>query len=453
MTNASIEGGPISIRFDEQGEVDPEAEQRLVDYLTENRPQDVVLFSHGWNNDERAATALYGRWFDLLNEQLGDGRKVAFVGIRWPSQLWRDEPIPDFDPTPSGNSGGAAGLRTTPSAQANGAALSDQEVADLKELFPQGASRLDAIADLLAAEPDGDGIDDLFTALRGFNAAVKTGFDDGETDESGEPGMLGSDQKPREVFQAFADALQESGVDLSGDGGGAGLRDDLAKVWQGAKEALRQLSYWKMKNRAGIVGQEGVGPLISRIAANDEIPGIRFHLVGHSFGARVVSYALAGGSTTTPSPIKSVTLLEAAFSRFAFSDPLPFDPATDSAPAGKGALAGNLARVDGPFTVCWSSHDSALGVMYPLASMAAHDDRAGINDPLFRWRAMGSLGAYEEPGVNVDEVGTKYPFADGKILNVDASAVVQSGGPPAGAHSDIFHPELAWIVASAAKLT
>ena len=203
-----------------------------------------------------------------------------------------------------------------------------------------------------------------------------------------------------------------------------------------------------MKNRAGVVGANGLGPLIGRIAANGDFPTPRIHLVGHSFGARVVSFALAGLPPGDPSPVKSVTLLEGAFSRFAFADVLPFDSTSTS-----GALAGMLARVDGPLTVCFSSHDTALSVSYPLASLASGDDAAGVSDPLFRWRAIGSLGAYDAPTLFVDRVGTSYPFTTGAILNVDSSAVVKTGPPPSGAHSDIFHPELAWIVASAARLT
>jgi hypothetical protein len=44
---------------------------------------------------------------------------------------------------------------------------------------------------------------------------------------------------------------------------------------------------------------------------------------------------------------------------------------------------------------------------------------------------------------------TTYRFTSGQALNVDASEVVRAGGPPSGAHSDIVHPELTWIVLSA----
>lgn len=437
------------ISFDAQGDVDQAEEDQLVAQLREHPVTDLVMFSHGWNNDEAAAASLYERWSDLLSAHVGAGHEVGFVGIRWPSQLWRDVPIPDFDPTPRGTATGAAGLDETVTAAADGPALTAQQLGDLKILFPGGDAELDEIADLLAAEPSQVRADEMLDAMRRFNDAVTVESTDGEAPKSGRPGMLESGKTATEVFGAYANALVVSGVDVTGGGGGgAGLGDQLGKLWKGAKEALRGLSYWQMKNRAGAVGANGLGPLIGRIAANGDFPPPRIHLVGHSFGARVVSFALAGLPPGDPSPVKSVTLLEGAFSRFAFAGVLPFDSTSTS-----GALAGMLARVDGPLTVCFSSHDTALSVSYPLASFASGDDSAGVSDPLFRWRAIGSLGAYDAPTLFVDRVGTSYPFTPGAILNVDSSAVVKAGSPPSGAHSDIFHPELAWIVASAARLT
>jgi len=69
-------------------------------------------------------------------------------------------------------------------------------------------------------------------------------------------------------------------------------------VWSGARQALRQATYWTMKKRAGIVGSTGVSSLIERLAHTD--PGLRIHLVGHSFVARLVSFA-CGVSRTAPS--------------------------------------------------------------------------------------------------------------------------------------------------------
>ena len=252
-------------------------------------------------------------------------------------------------------------------------------------MFPNGSEQLDTIAGLLAQPPAPGRAAELFTAMREFSAAVGVKSNDGEAPEaSKEPGMLDKQQDPDDVFTRFADRLADAGVEFGDGGGEAGLGDFASKLLHGAKEALRQLTYWQMKNRAGVVGQKGVGPAIDRLA--DEFPNLRIHLIGHSFGARVVSFALAGMRESAPSPVKSVTLLQGAYSRFAFAPDLPF--------GGQGALEGKLARIDGPLTVCFSSHDRALGVFYPLASAAAGDATAGVEDPLARYRAMGQLGAF-----------------------------------------------------------
>jgi hypothetical protein len=309
-------------------------------------------------------------------------------------------------------------------------------------MFPSGSDQLDTIAGLLAQPPGPETAGKLFAAMREFSSAAGVDSSDGEAQPSKEPGMLDEDRDPGDLFTIFADRLADTGVEFGDGGGAAGLGDFGAKLLNGAKEALRQLTYWQMKNRAGVVGQKGLGPAIDRLAG--EFPNLRVHLIGHSFGARLVSFALAGLSGSNPSPVKSVTLLQGAYSRFAFGHGLPF--------GGNGALDGKLARVDGPLTVCFSSHDGALSLFYPLASAAAGDATAGVQDPLARFRAMGQLGAFNVVPQMLGAVGAVYPFKTAQILNLDASDVVAAGDSPSGAHSDIFHPELAWVVASASGL-
>ncbi len=225
MTTPTVPG-PWALSFDTQGDVDSAGEKQLVDDLRSADVTDLVMFSHGWNNDEAAASALYARWFDLLNAQLGPDRKVGFVGIRWPSQLWRDVPIPDFDPTPSGAATGAAALSETATADAERPALSPQQLQDLKTLFPQGSAELDEIAALLAAVPNQDRADKMFVTMQKFNDAVSVESTDGEAPESKRPGMLQAGKTANEVFGSYANALIASGVDITGGGGGGGARPD-----------------------------------------------------------------------------------------------------------------------------------------------------------------------------------------------------------------------------------
>ncbi|MGV9709303.1 serine-threonine protein kinase [Gordonia sp. NPDC003424] len=444
----TVESWPV--HFDEQGDVNPDDERDLVAHIRSAGLTDLVVFSHGWNNDEEAATSLYDRWFELLRKQIGPGKTVGFVGVRWPSTLWRDEPIPDFDPTPSpGGGGGAAAVEAAPHFHLGSPAVDDDQLTDLQAVFPEARTQLARLSELLAAQPDQSRVGELFAALQEFSDAVPEGTLDGEAPINARPGMLSADRNATKVFEDYAARLSDAGADLDGDGmGAAGLGDFAKKLWQGAKEALRQASYWKMKNRAGVVGERGVGPLIARLAT--EFPELRFHLIGHSFGARVVSFALRDVPAAKPSPVKSVTLLQGAYSRFAFTRPLPFDP--DTGGERSGALVGMLDRIDGPCTVCFSSHDRALGTFYPLASAAAGQDSAGIDDPLARWRAMGSHGAFRADTRDLGAVNTAYPFVKSQILNLDASQVVKLDKSPSGAHSDIFHDELAWVVAAAGGL-
>ena len=145
--------------------------------------------------------------------------------------------------------------------------------------------------------------------------------------------------------------------------------------------------------------------------------------------------------------MKSVTLLQGAFSHYAFAERLPHDHAHS------GSLRDAQRRLDGPVVLCFSVHDSALGTMYPLASKLAGDDR-NLFELGDRWGAMGHDGVQ---GVDTcarlalaEALSGAFPASG--CVSVDASAVVKNGGPPSGAHSDICHEELARVVLRAGRL-
>ena len=262
----------------------------------------------------------------------------------------------------------------------------------------------------------------------------------GAPEDNGEAaGLLGQDAI--DVFQRFATLAPQRRA-----GGAAGLGDVFGRLWNGAKEALRVATYWQMKERAGVVGQRGLGPLIDRLQAAS--PALQVHLVGHSFGARLVSFSLAGIKPGPPFAVESVVLLQGAFSHFAFARALPQDPRRG------GALAGMNTRVNGPLCITHSLKDTAVGTAYPLASIAARDDSAALSDQMFRWGGMGHDGAQAvgAAGSALGTVGTRYSFGIGSFLNLDGNQVIVQGGPPAGAHSDIVHPEIAWAVLAAARV-
>ena len=394
------------------------------------------MLAHGWNSDRGQARRLYQLYFQQVPGQLAQGgsqARVGTLGVVWPSKRWADEP----EPTGELAGGGAAGLgdAAVPAPPPPDPDL----VEDLKDVFTGDDQRraLDELARLLAERPEDPAALARFQELMG--ELTRTADDDPAGEDHGETAML--TDEPQEVFGRFADAVPQTG-----EGGAAGLGDAFGRLWNGAKEALRQLTYFEMKKRAGVVGKQGLGPLLGRIHQAD--PEVRIHLLGHSFGARLVSFALAGLPDPASSPVKSLYLLQGAFSHFAFADALPMDRSRG------GALKGMAARVGGPLVASFSVHDLAVGKLYPLASLTARDDAAGLEDQLFRWGGIGHDGAQavDATVATLGPVGTGYPFRRGRFVNLDGNAIVNRGGPPAGAHSDIFHPELVWAGLAAAGL-
>lgn len=394
---------------------------------------DVFVFSHGWNNDPATARDLYLRFFTQLqsvaNAKSVATAKIGTVGILWPSMRWLDETPPD-------HTGGAASIGSAP------ATISDRQlVENLKPMFPAPAQQaaLGKLADLLATRPSDLASLNQFQALmKQLTTADTSG--DGPEDSGEANGLFGQDAQT--VFQRFSALAPQRRA-----GGAAGLGDVFAPLWNGAKEALRATTYWEMKKRAGAVGAAGLGPWINRVQAKN--PAIKVHLIGHSFGARLVSNSLTALSPSAPFSVESVFLLQGAFSHFAFAPQLPFDTSR------RGALVGMNKRVDGPLCVTHSLKDTAVGTAYPLASIAARDDASAVSDTLYRWGAMGHDGAQNSgaTAAPLGPVGTDYSFGIGSFLNLDGNAIITQGGPPSGAHSDIVHPEIAWAVLAAARLT
>jgi hypothetical protein len=424
------------VGFDRAGTADAVLRAAMIDQITKAGITDLIVMSHGWNASPGSAGRLYQRWFGMLPPLVPaqPGVRPATMGVHWPAMLWPDEPPPDDD----GTDGGAAALPEPPDSPG-------APVAALREVYPDpGQQRiLGQLAALLDAQPAGpQALNEFHDLMRQLAETEPQAI---SIEDSGPLTMLGED--PEALAARFAAALDLVADDTE-EIAAAGLGRITGRLWNGAKEALRQFTYWQMKQRAGSVGRRGLGPLLAELGRRS--PDLRVHLVGHSFGARLVSFSLLGLDDSRPSPVRSLTLLEGAFSHFAFAPRLPHDPARS------GALSEMMTRVNGPLLACYSSNDTAVGLFYPVASMTANDDAAGLTDGLlFRWGAIGHDGAQAVAArsVPLQDARTRYSFTPSQFTNIDASNVVCHGKPPSGAHSDIVHCELAWAVLSAAGLT
>ncbi|MER5734538.1 serine-threonine protein kinase [Streptomyces sp. NPDC002262] len=366
---------------------------------------DLVVFAHGWNNSPSGATLLYADFFAPFPGLLAPGVEAGYAGVVWPSMMFADEPVPDF----------RALVTTLPEKERTIVRLTE-----LLALAPPEEAAFAEFGALLRELADGGG--------EGFAPAA-----------GGLPEFLVAD--PLETCALFTAALEGA---APGAAFGEGFGDGLGRLWKGGREALRQAAYHVMKRRAGHVGERGLGPLLAEVAR--AAPGLRVHLVGHSMGARLVAYALRGLPGALR-PVRSMTLLQGAFSHYAFAARLPHDPGRS------GALGDMQLRVRGPVVACHSRHDAALGVMYPLASRVAGDSASLLEPPGWsaardpRWGAIGWDGVQGVPGAARRTLATV--LRDGVpasgCVSVDVADAVRS-------HGDVRRPELARVVVSAARI-
>lgn len=430
------------LRFDDAGRLTaPEREAFLAEA---NGLSDLVVISHGWNNSEAAARALYRSLFGGLAGR--GGPTLGFAGVYWPS-LWLPDP-----PTRARD---AAGHAHSATAAAPPARLEDRSGAELTSFLQPAFTdlsqratidRLGTLIDQGAAAVDVEPAEVQRARLAEFHQLLATLVPaaGAATEDAGETALLLADD-PERSYPQLARVFEVPGP--AGDAEGVG--ENFRSVWNGAKEGLRVFSYYTMKSRAGTIGQHGLGPLLA--ALHRRTPGTSVHLVGHSFGARLVSCALAGIGSEQASPVGSLVLLQGAFSHFAFAR------AHDNPFSEPGALSGVADRVHGPLVATFSEHDWAVGRWYPRASFLAKQDASGLDGQQRRWGAMGSDGFQAVvPVENRDllPAGQAYRFRPGRFYRVDGSGVINDVKQSSfsGAHSDIRGPEVCWLLAAAAGL-
>ena len=218
-------------------------------------------------------------------------------------------------------------------------------------------------------------------------------------------------------------------------GGAASLGDLLSGVQAAARRIANFATYYQMKSRAGTVGSTGVADMLKRIRA--EKNDIRIHLVGHSFGGRLVTAAAHALPANTNGV--SVSLLQAAFSHNGLSGGIRGRRRTR-----KGFFRAVIdeKRVSGPIIITHTKNDRAVGIAYPLASRIAGQNAAALGDQNDPYGGMGRNGAQKT--AEADNVatmglpGTKYSFQPGKVHNILADVIT--------GHSDITRIEVAYAV-------
>lgn len=433
MTNYGAYPG-FDLMYDTTGHlVDPAAQKNLTDWLqSEGKPTtDLVFISHGWNNDISEARQLYADFFAAMasvqqSQKIAQNRKFAVAAIFWPSKRFADS---DLIP------GGAAALAPSVAAQLN--AQLDQ----LKTILaadPASAAKIEHARDQIAKlEVSQSAQDDFVFALVSALPSPRNEKDEGLDDamsalKSGNlQGHTVLDRLSSPVFPVFPLP--------TGSGGHAlGIGGMVDGVTSAASRLANYFTYYTMKDRAGIVGRTGVRQTI--LDVQGLLPNLRVHLVGHSFGGRLVT--AAANSLTEKGTIATLLLLEAAYSHNGLA--LNWDGNGND-----GAFRSviGLPKIAGATLITHSVNDTAVGIAYPLASRIMDQVAAAFGGPDDKFGGMGRNGAQHTPEAFDDfllNVGAPYaPLPAGKTtrnLNGDGPAPK----PTIVNHGDVARPEIAW---------
>jgi hypothetical protein len=430
----------VAAIFDKDGAALNKQEVKLPNGTT-----DVIVASHGWNNtQEQAEQQLYIPLFTnfaaVASDQL-QNKKIAIVGVIWPSKRFTD--VVDAAVAEQARGGGAGFGSSSTAADETIRAKLDV----IATMFDKKAAKK-----ITAAKNQIGKLESDLAARRKFVDELRSLLDDSAAHEEDNSAlffkldgsvMLEKLKMPTPLVSSGggggggAASLGAHGASTPA-GGAAGLGDIFSGIKSGAIRFLNYLAYYEMKKRAGTVGQQGVGPMLDRLA--DKVQ--RIHLVGHSFGCRVVSAAAA---TSATDKLQSMSLLQAAFSHNSFSKSMNgfFRSVVDN------------QRIKGPIVVTYTPNDRAVGIAYPTASRLAGTVASAFGDANDKFGGLGRNGAQKmeagEVVQGVDRllaVGGNYSWRTGHFHNLESSKYIinPSGGD---AHMFVTGKEVAWTISRA----
>jgi esterase/lipase superfamily enzyme len=190
------------------------------------------------------------------------------------------------------------------------------------------------------------------------------------------------------------------------------------------------------------VGRIGLNQVLRRLRSKK--PTFKLHLIGHSFGGRLVTAAADALDTNTPAV--TMTLLQAAYSHNGLGR--QFDGTND------GFFRNVLERkrISGPILISHTKNDLAVGLAYPLASRLSFTKASAFGDENDPYGGMGRNGAQFTPEAKgnasnlaelTDQQPGPYKFLQGAVYNLKADAFITD-------HSDICKHQVTYAMLKAA---
>ena len=433
------------VEFNKLGEiVDPEQVKALTDFLRKGETTDLFVISHGWNNDmEEAHRDLYTPFFQPVRHLLDQGavagleaRRFAVMAVFWPSHKFAEK---EFIP------GGAAGLDSPLTDD-----FIEEQLEDLKLVLdtPEEHAALEKAKNLVPNLEDSKKARAEFADLmRSMMPKTITPDVDGATEFSELPGDKLIEVLSKPVDLPIAEtgggaSLGEEGGDMS-MGGAAGIGKFFSGIKAGAAHLLNLVTFYQMKERSSLVGSTGVNEVLQAI--RKENPNLKMHLIGHSFGARLLTSAVAGKSDQGTLKVNSLALLQAGLSHYGFSD--NYDDLNSS---GFFRRVVTSNTISGPVLISHTKNDLPISWGYALASrLAGQEVAAGLGDEKDKYGSLGRNGAQKTPEA-INEVlldlGNPYVFQAGKLHNLNSDEFIKG-------HSDICNKQVAYALLNGVSIT
>jgi hypothetical protein len=306
---------------------------------------------------------------------------------------------------------------------------------DAKELFGAAAEPLAKAAKKAAPELKGSTSRALFAAVKDLIDATHA---DSELKQDAR--HLLDVQDAQLVLTALAIPPQRQ---VNPDAAATmGLKSTIGSLITGSRAAvgrlLNFLTYYEMKKRAGVVGQALGSKTLPALAVNRQT---RLHLIGHSFGARLVTAAADVLPKLNRIDLTSLTLLQGAFSHNAFRKLVT--------PGVAGAFLHVLGKPAGPIAVTHTHNDLACTLAYAFASRLSGTIAAAIGDKNDLYGAMGANGPQGmDAGTFVaDDTAKQFSPTRGKVNTFLADSYIVKTDS-SDAHNNVTNADVGRLVAS-----
>ena len=383
---------------------------------------DIFIVSHGWKTTNTEAFDCYrDLWIPLEGKITNPSRKWGVIGITWPSTKYRKETDQLVAPT-------QAELGALAIGDAGGIVqdLPDSELTIRIKAFCAFTGLAPQALLSTAGQMIQSGISPQTAAsfIQVLDTQVK--FSKAGDDELMRDAQAFIGSSPDALFYALMEPNYQTQT-----GGALGVGDAIKKGFSGIRNAIANVldvtTYFEMKKRAGKVGTAfGAKYLQPQLSATRKL-----HLVGHSFGGRLVTAATS--ALNHGASIQNLVLMQAAFSHNGLT--------TAFKPGSNGAFANVVSQSKAKRIVVTHTHnDKACLIAYPLASRVSNDLASGfgdINDP---FGAMGANGPRLLPATIHADVTAD---AQGNVGALAKLVVGVRSDQFVGGHTEVWTPRMA----------